>query len=92
MGHSYEKCPWPGCFEKIHTSALWGCTKHRNMLPDEIRNKLLLEYRPKDVDGQLVTDDYLEAVDAANDWVKAYQYDEYTSAHPRTQRRMREQS
>lgn len=66
-------CHWPGCKTQV-PPAMWGCKKHWFRLPKKIRDRIWAAYEP----GQEVTmtpsPDYLEAANAAEEWIYAHRH------------------
>lgn len=63
-------CHWPHCSRQV-PPAQWGCRYHWMRLPRQIRADIWAAYRP----GQEVTMTpsraYLDAADAAQEWIKS---------------------
>lgn len=61
-------CHWPGC-QKIVPPALWGCRMHWFRLPPAIRTRIWKTYRPGQEISKTPSDEYIEAVKAALEWI-----------------------
>lgn len=62
-------CHWPDCPKQV-PPAMWGCREHWFRLPRPIRDRIWAAYRPgqeKDFD---VSEEYLAAARAAQDWIR----------------------
>ena len=69
MAHT---CHWPGCPVEVPPK-MWGCKTHWFMLPKKLRDWIWATYRP----GQEITkdpsEDYMDAANAVQDWIRRQQ-------------------
>lgn len=64
-------CHWPGCTRQV-PPAMWGCKKHWFRLPLKIRTRIWRTYRPgQEVDMQ-PSPEYIEAAEAAQEWIRRH--------------------
>ncbi len=66
---SAHLCHWPKCPVKVHPS-LWGCSKHWFMLPIQIRDAILREYRPGQEITKTPSERYVVVAALAQLWIK----------------------
>ena len=63
-------CHWPGCGKQV-PPAMWGCKQHWFRLPKRLRDWIWRTYEPGQEKGEAdVSEDYLEAADAVQQWIK----------------------
>lgn len=65
-GHT---CHWPGCGKTV-PPAMWGCRKCWFKLPAALRAKIWATYRPGQEEDLNVSDAYVEAARAVQDWIR----------------------
>lgn len=63
-----HRCRWPGCPHLV-ASKLWGCRRHWFLLPARIRNAIWRAYRPGQEETGRISDEYVEAAEAAQDYI-----------------------
>lgn len=64
----YHGCHWPSCDRQV-PPAMWGCKKHWLMLPN-FRGRIWTAYRPGQEVDMAPSHEYLEAAEAAQDWIR----------------------
>lgn len=62
-------CHWPGCPKQV-PPAMWGCKTHWFRLPLGIRNAIWAAYRAGQEIDMKPSRAYLDAAEAAQDWIK----------------------
>lgn len=65
-------CHWPGCQERV-PPAKWGCRRHWFALPDDIRTRIWLAFRPGQERSKTPSPEYVAAARAAQDWISEQQ-------------------
>lgn len=67
-------CHWPGCTKQV-PPAMWGCTPHWMRLPQQLRRKIWLTYRPGQENlgsGMSPSAEYFEVARAVQTWIRDY--------------------
>lgn len=62
-------CHWPGCDQQV-PPAMWGCRKHWFTLPKPIRDRIWATYQPGQEVSMTPSQAYIEAAEAAQQWIK----------------------
>lgn len=66
-------CHWPGCHVQV-PRAMWGCKGHWLSLPKILRDRIWAAYTiGQEKDASLVTQEYLDAATAVQEWIASYQ-------------------
>lgn len=61
-------CHWPGCRRQV-PPAMWGCRRHWEQLPKNIRDAIWRAFRPGQEKTGRVTEAYIQAARAAQNWI-----------------------
>lgn len=64
-------CHWAGCSKQV-PPAMWGCKAHWARLPSKIRAAIWETYVPGQEVRGTPTDAYLDAADAAQEWIREH--------------------
>ena len=59
---------WPGCTKEVKP-AYWGCITHWYKLPQTIRRKIWLTYRPGQENTKDPSREYITAAKEAQEWI-----------------------
>lgn len=62
-------CHWIGCERQV-PPAMWGCRQHWFALPKTIRDAIWRSYRAGQEEDGKVSKEYIDAANAAQDWIK----------------------
>ena len=66
-----HECHWPDCKQQV-PPAMWGCREHWFKLPRHIRTAIWAAYRVGQEESGEVSEAYLHAARAAQDWIKEH--------------------
>lgn len=67
-----HQCHWPGC-KKLVPPARWGCFKHWNKLPKELKNRIWRAFRPGQEVDKTPSGEYIEIAKEVEAWVHEYE-------------------
>lgn len=63
-------CHWPDCTENVAPAA-WGCKKHWFKLPQTLRNKIWIAYKPGQETTKTPSRLYVEVAREVQEWIAA---------------------
>ena len=67
----WHQCHWIGCKRQV-PPAMWGCREHWFKLPKHVRDAIWAAYRIGQEESGEVSEAYLHAARAAEDWIKEH--------------------
>lgn len=67
-----HSCHWPNCPKQVKP-AVWGCYPHWMRLPKYLRDAIWAAYKPGQEDSMDVSDSYLEAAEAVQNWIREHE-------------------
>lgn len=62
-------CHWPGCDKQV-PPAMWGCRQHWYTLPQDLRNRIWMTYRPGQERDWTPSAEYLAVAKAVQQWIR----------------------
>ena len=67
-GTGAHRCHWPGCDKRV-PPAMWGCKTHWFKLPQSLRTKIWLTYRPGQEISKRPSVEYIAVVRQVTEWI-----------------------
>lgn len=67
-----HSCHWPGCPVQVKP-ALWGCSNHWYMLPQDLRSLIWGEYRAGQEETMTPSAGYVEAAEIVQEWIRGFE-------------------
>lgn len=67
-------CHWPDCPKQV-PPAMWGCFKHWMQLPQFLRKKIWVAYRPGQEVNGTPSDEYLAVALEVQEWIQRHKDD-----------------
>jgi hypothetical protein len=83
-----HSCHWPGCPAQV-PPAMWGCRGHWFTLPKPIRDDIWRAYRPGQERDMRPSRTYVEAAQAAQEWIAEYLAGQASVAPPTRSQQVR---